>query len=327
MNNIIKSTPYNCQLVNKPNKVLFYLINPPEGLGNEQISSLLNMNYNMKKSRFKYYERQEDILRNPLFNEENKEQLKDYFHKNASLKFLCNKFYLKIKNRLIKPANGTDIYCDNFEPNKELICIQRKEFIWQFVPEQILLLVNKSLTFSNYMIPEPSFPKNPYTNKLFNKLEMYKIHSFLKKRNHNDMLYFDLFYKYQFDIDEFTYNCFKILKTDTVTETVKGWRYDDEDLLAYIDDVYETESRLSGLCLGCLKQSIKSQPNILRTVKRLIICNFLGTDKNTFTKIVSNLINQYQEYIERETCQCINEGWNKLSDINLEDIQFNIGQY
>ena len=70
-------------------------------------------------------------------------------------------------------------------------------------------------------MPEPSYPKNPYTNQFFNDLEMYQIYTYLKKNNYKDMLYFDLFYKYQFDIDEFTYNCFKILKADIITQTVK----------------------------------------------------------------------------------------------------------
>ena len=325
----IESKPYQSKQV-KSNKVLFYLIQPPEDVTNDQIEYLLNQTHHMDKNRFKYYERQHNILQNPLFNKEYKTKLKDYFQKNANLKMLCNKFYLKIKNCLTKQANDTDIYCEEFhQSDKELICIQRKEFVWKFVPKQILELVNKALTFSNYLMPEPSYPKHPYTNQFFNDLEMYQIYTYLKKNNYKDMLYFDLFYKYQFDIDEFTYNCFKILKADIITQTVKGWRYNDGDLLGYLDDVYETEKyRLSGVCLTCLKKSLESRPNILATVKRLIICNFLGTDKNTLTKIVNNLIYGYQAYVEEtESCKCSGFGWSKLSDINPQDMQFNIGDY
>ena len=200
----IVSYPYNFQQVDTTDQVLFYLIQPPEDLRSDQMKYLLNQNYIMKKSKFKYYERQSDILQNLLFSKENKVKLQDYFNKNANIKLMCNKFYLKLKTRLSKPANDTDIYCDSFDEHQELLCIQRKEFVWKFVPNQVQQLINKSLTFSNYLIPEPSLPKNPYTNKPFNKLELYQIYTFLKKRNYNDMLYFDLFYKYNFDIDDFT---------------------------------------------------------------------------------------------------------------------------
>ena len=117
------------------------------------------------------------------------------------------------------------------------------------------------------------------------------------------------------------------MKADTITNTVKGWRYNDVDLLAYIDDVYDTEPRLAGLCLGCLKNSLSSSPNILKRVKRLIVCYILGADKNTFTKIISNLINECHQYIENETCQCSNDKTLRLSDLNPEDMEFSIGDY
>ena len=131
----IESKPYQSKQV-KSDKVLFYLIQPPEDVTNDQIEYLLNQTHHMDKNRFKYYERQHNILQNPLFNKEYKTKLKDYFQKNANLKMLCNKFYLKIKNCLTKQANDTDIYCEEFhQSDKELICIQRKEFVWKFVPK------------------------------------------------------------------------------------------------------------------------------------------------------------------------------------------------
>ena len=61
---------------------------------------LLNQNYIMKKSKFKYYMKGRAIFyKNLLFSKENKVKLQDYFNKNANIKLMCNKFYLKLKRQ------------------------------------------------------------------------------------------------------------------------------------------------------------------------------------------------------------------------------------
>ena len=152
-------------------------------------------NPNRKKGKYQLYNH---ILNNPLYDNNNKQLFKEFIFKNEKIKSMCYKFYFKLKNKVAKTANTTDIYLtENIDDmdQKQIITIYKKEFIWRFDMEQICKVIDKSLYYSYDLFAEPKWPKNPFTNVEFNLYELYKIHSILKSNNKSS-IYFDLFRLY-----------------------------------------------------------------------------------------------------------------------------------
>ena len=302
---------------------MFYLIQSES----EQVTRYINMMcIGNKENRMNYFINQKNMLEFQFYTDEMKKELKLYFEKNARMKFLCNKFYIKIKNRLIKYGNETDLYCNNIsEDNHNLIILQRKDFVWRFDPQQLKELIESSLNYTSYLMPEPKEPKNPYTNKLFNILEISYIYKKLKKLNMTT-IYLDLFKKYNFNIKQFSKYCFRMLKKDGVINTVKNWSYEDEDLILNLNDVYQAERyRLGGICRYCLIESIKKSPTILNIIKKLIIYNYVDFNEDRYTYYINTLIDEYQEYMNDGNPCVHNKPPTSLLNLAIDDMEFNIG--
>lgn len=301
---------------------MFYLIKatPDE----QKYLDMMNTNIRLSDGeRVDYYKRQDNILNYPIYSNDMKDKLKKYFEKNAQLKFLCNKFYIKLKNRLKKFANDTDIYCNDIDDVKELIVIQRKDFIWRFVPEQLKDIIDSALNYSSYLMPDPKYPKNPYTNQEFNIFEMYNIFKKLKML-HKTSINIELFNKYKFDIDLFNRYCFKILKQDSIHRVVNSWNAEEEDFLHNMLDIYETERyRLGGICKDCLLEIVKKSPEMFRLVKKLIIHNYIDYNEQIYTNYINALINMYGEYIKKNTCSHTKP--QKLEQIAIDTLEFRVG--
>lgn len=278
--------------------------------------------YNKIKEKYQEYNQ---VLDNPLYDDNSKQLFKEFIEKNEKIKSMCYKFYFKLKNKVSKIANTTDIYLtDNIEdmdPNN-LITIYKKEFIWCFDMDQISQVIDKSLYYSYGLFPEPKLPKNPFTNIEFNLYELYKIHSMLKSNNKSS-IYFDLFRLYKFNLFEFTENCYLILKHKSIENTIKDYQKDDIEILEDMEDIaYSIDP--DKLCINSIKNALDTKPEYLCKIKRLLI-NYHIYLHNTkkFQCIKDHFVDLYHQYVEEHGDR--KKPINNIDDIDIDTMTFEMG--
>ena len=294
---------------------MYYIIEPknPNVL---DMMNRMNLLYHLNRvesiNRFRIHSY---ILDCPLYSNENKLEFRTFLEKNFKLKFICYKFYFKLKNNISRYANDTDIFQQPFN-NDKTITIHKKEFIWRFSLEDINSIITKSLTFSNSFFPNPKFPKNPYTNIIFNILELHQIHKQLNHFNSYN-LYFELFKKYHFNLKAFEFHCFQMLKRDIIINTVNNFIAKEEEFEYCIEDIfYCCKLHSKNICFKCIKNIISENKNALKDIKQIMIQYNLYHNDNNINKMIDDFITCYYN---KNNCQCI----QTFDDITY--VEFNIG--
>lgn len=291
----------------------------------ETLTFLQSMKKPNNKKRNEKYQLYNHILKNPLYDDNSKQLFKEFIEKNEKIKSICYKFYFKLKNKVAKKGNTTDIYLteniEDMNPNN-IITIYKKEFIWRFDMEQISQVIDKSLYYSYGLFPEPKLPKNPFTNIEFNPYELYKIHSILKSNNKSS-IYFDLFRLYKFNLLEFTENCYSILKQKSIENTIKDYQKDDIEILEDIEDIaYSIDP--DKFCFNSIKTALDTKPEYLCKIKRLLI-NYHIYLHNTkkYQCIKNNFVDLYHQYVGEHCYK--QKTINSIDDIDPETMTFEMG--
>lgn len=155
--------------------------------------SIINKKIDSSKSKYKqYYE----FLNNFLIinSEQDKEDFKATFSRVQRIYNILNRFAYNYKFKKAKIVVNTDMCLNELnESNKNVISIIQNNSKYLFNVNDLINIIDTSLTSSNSFFVQPKKIRNPYNNIAFNKSTLYNIYFFIK---FNTNYYSDLLYKF-----------------------------------------------------------------------------------------------------------------------------------
>jgi hypothetical protein len=153
--------------------------------------SLLRYNGNKLKYKFIFLN---NFLNNSFYTNEVKNQFIEHFYKIQKTYNAFNRFAYIYKCNSSKIVVNKDMALNEINLNdKNIICIYQLNYRYLFNINDILKVIQNSLTNSDMFFITPLTIKNPYNNMPFNKSTLYNIYFFIK---FNTDIYCDLFFKY-----------------------------------------------------------------------------------------------------------------------------------
>jgi hypothetical protein len=192
----------------------------------------------------------ESYLNNILFSGFQINQKIRFFYETINNPFLNPDDFIEPFYKVIKVFNGfrkfvqiykfqkaklvvtTDLNLSEIDPaNKQTICIQQQNNRYLFHINDLLHIIESSLSASQLIFSTPQMIKNPYTNLPFNKSTLYNIYFFPRIRKTE---LFDLFFQYNFNIKLFGRSCQHILREYAIKEYV--YKSDDNMI---IEEIFE----------------------------------------------------------------------------------------
>lgn len=136
----------------------------------------------------------------------NEEIFIDYFCRIKKTYNVLNRFVYNYKYRRAKIVSDQDLCLNQLNPSDpNVICILQANAKYLFHINDMIKIMNTSLTNAFMFFSEPSPIKNPYNNLPFNKSTLYNIYYFIKFKT---MLYPELvikFYNSNFNLTDFKY--------------------------------------------------------------------------------------------------------------------------
>lgn len=182
-----------------------------------------------------------------------------FFHETINNPFLNPNDFAQSYYRVIKVYNGfrkfvnlyrfqkaklvvtTDLGLNELDPNhKHVICIKQQNNRYLFHINDLLHIVESSLSASHALFSTPQMIKNPYTNLPFNKSTLYNIYFYNEATNRTSVTkrkteLFDLYFQNNFNIKIFGKSCEHILREYAIKEYV--YKSDDDIMREEIDEM------------------------------------------------------------------------------------------
>lgn len=151
--------------------------------------------------KFEFYNKTNNNL---FLNDITKHRFNDMFYKIQRTYYAFNRLKNMFTYKYAKSNANTDMELNEIvEGGKHVICLHHKNGKYLFKINDLLKIINNSLTNSHYFFSEPIAVKNPYNNLPFDKSNLYNIYFFIK---FNTCYKVDLFEKYfntDFNLSEF----------------------------------------------------------------------------------------------------------------------------
>ena len=138
------------------------------------IQNILNM-------LFKTNNIQENFLIHVEYNrfigQNNKDIITSIFRQAYRNKFLIEKTIRRwiFRNKRLVYINDTDLLLEPFDNNKKYPEIIDKNGIYRFSPGDIFNMIINKVVYSEYQVPRILPIKNPWSNKILNKTELYNL--------------------------------------------------------------------------------------------------------------------------------------------------------
>jgi hypothetical protein len=138
----------------------------------------------------------------------------DYFYKIQKTYNTLNRFVYNYKCKKTKIVVNTDMGLNELsETDKNVICVIDNNSKYLFHVNDLIKIINVSLTNSYLFFSEPKSVKNPYNNLPFNKSTLYNIYFYIRYKTD---YYPELFFKF-FDCN-FNLTKFKFLNENLLRE-------------------------------------------------------------------------------------------------------------
>jgi len=148
---------------------------------------MLNQDLNIK-NKYKFFIETLNVF---YIKGTKEEEFINYFCKIQNTYNILNRFAYNYKYKKSKIVVNTDICLNELIPNsKNVICIFHKNARYLFHVNDLINIINTSLTNSYMFFSEPLPIKNPYNNLPFDKSTLYNIYFFIKYKTnyHCDLL-------------------------------------------------------------------------------------------------------------------------------------------
>lgn len=129
------------------------------------------------------YDALNDQLKNLFLSKEKRDVLLDYFMKSQKIYWTFKRFARKIyiKNHIKESTHTVDLTLNSLEthPDHLKVKIIQQDILYTFFINDIIKIINSSLTYAPDMFSEPTVPKNPYINLPFTTGNLLSIYMFI----------------------------------------------------------------------------------------------------------------------------------------------------
>lgn len=199
------------------------------------------------------YKKLSEALEGFLLNDKQKqEEFIDYFYKIQKTYNTLNRFVFNYKYKKTKIVVNTDMGLNELSENdKNVISIIDNNSKYLFHVNDLIKIINTSLTNSYLFFSEPKSTKNPYNNLPFNKSTLYNIYFYIRYKTD---YYPELLFKF-FDCN-FNLTKFKFLNENLLREySIENYVYNSPS------NVIEKEIKLMILKfnLHCERARVKNR--------------------------------------------------------------------
>ena len=150
---------------------------------------------------------------------EEKQDVEDLYLISKNFKnTLQKRLYTKKISKFVNATNGTDLYFNKLTvfPDCQTISLICEKAIYQFRLSDLINMWMKSLKTTDNLFVKPSLLKNPYTNLVFEKHNLYNIFIGIQFSNYHMPHLIYLFIKTYCNINIFTFNAYSILKDNAI---------------------------------------------------------------------------------------------------------------
>ena len=119
----------------------------------------------------------EHVTLNKFIGNDNKDLITYYFHKATRNRFIIHKFirYWRFKRKNLHYINDTDLLLEPFDNTKNYPTIVEDKGIYRFGSGDIHKMFISKLEYSEYQMPRILPIKNPWSNKILNKTQLYNL--------------------------------------------------------------------------------------------------------------------------------------------------------
>ena len=179
------------------------------------------------KHKFDFYNK---TNKNPFLNEITKQKFNDMFYKIQRTYGAFNMLKRVFSYKYSKSNANTDMELNEIvEGGKNVICLHHKNGKYLFKINDLLKIINNSLTNSHYFFSEPIAIKNPYNNLPFDKSNLYNIYFFIKFNTCYKVDLFEKYFSVNFNLSEF-YHQYEFLLREYIIKS-------------YVNDSTQTQLR------------------------------------------------------------------------------------
>jgi hypothetical protein len=171
---------------------------------------------NSIKNKFLFFY---DSINNNLLK--NKNEFINYFCRIQKIYKILNKFVYTYKYNKSKLVVNTDLCLNIIDiTNKDVICIFHRDSKYLFKINDLINIINTSLTNNYLFFAEPLCIKNPYNNLPFLKSSLYNIYLFIKYKTYHSSILFYHFFQSNFNLGIFKYKNENLLRDYSISNYV-----------------------------------------------------------------------------------------------------------
>ena len=175
------------------------------------------------------YENLKNLLTSNFYRPSSKVKIVDIFCKINRVYNSFRNLVKIIKRRYMKKFDyNCDLYGNDISSLKNNILIELVEDNTKYIfrISDLIKIINNSLTNNGEMYGEPHSIKNPFTNKVLSKHNLYNIYFKIKFSNFIMPTLFHLYYKENFHINNFHFNYEEIIREETIKNLYDGLQGD-----------------------------------------------------------------------------------------------------
>tara|TARA_B100000963_G_scaffold319884_1_gene302077 strand:- start:2718 stop:4619 length:1902 start_codon:yes stop_codon:yes gene_type:complete len=242
------------------------------------------------------YDALNDQLKNLFLSKDKRDTLLEYFMKTQKIYWTFKRFARKIyiKNHIKESPHTVDLTLNSLDshPQHLKVKIIQQDIIYTFFINDIIKIINSSLTYAPDMFSEPTQPKNPYINLPFTTGNLLTIYNFVANSNKVMPKLLHAFFLSEFNIPKFhiEYECL-------IREEVLKKYYDDASDRKLYSDIIVMLRYHKRACRGLRIHPEFDKDKVIKIFKPMLnhhlVCQYsYQPTKRLFSK---RIIKQYLE--------------------------------
>ncbi len=242
------------------------------------------------------YDALNDQLKNLFLSKDKRDALLEYFMKAQKIYWTFKRFARKIyiKNHIKESPHSVDLTLNPLSSHPEHLKVKiiQNDIVYTFFINDIIKIINSSLTYAPDMFSEPTQPKNPYINLPFTTGNLLAIYNFVAASNKVMPKLLHAYFLSEFNIPKF-----HIEYESLIREEVLKKFYDDASERKLYSDIIIMLRYHKRSCRGLRIHPEFEKNKVIKSFKCMLIHNLqcqysYQPTKRLFSK---RIIKQYLE--------------------------------
>ena len=216
------------------------------------------------------YDALNDQLKNLFLSKEKRDVLLEYFMRAQKIYWTFKRFARKIyiKNHIKESPHKVDLTLNSLDSHPEHLKVKiiQNDIIYTFFINDIIKIINSSLTYAPDMFSEPTQPKNPYINLPFTTGNLLTIYTFVASSNKVMPTLLHAFFLSEFNIPKF-----HIEYESLIREEILKKYYDDASERKLYSDIIMMLRYHKRACRGLRIHPEFDKSTIIKTFKCMLL--------------------------------------------------------